>query len=53
MKDFKELQESILADIDDTIEGGDAAVQKALNDEMLSMFNMDKKTKYDNPATAF
>lgn len=48
MKDFKELQESILADIDDAIDNGEAAVQKALNNEMLSMFNMDKKAKYDD-----
>ena len=48
MKDFKELQESILADIDDAIDNGEAAVQRALNDEMLSMFNMDKKAKYDD-----
>lgn len=48
MKDFKELQESILADIDDAIDNGEAAVQKALNDEILSMFNVDKKAKYDD-----
>jgi hypothetical protein len=48
MKDFKELQESILADIDDAIDNGDAAVQRALNNEILSMFNMNKKAEYDD-----
>lgn len=51
MKDFKELQESLLADIDSTIDSGDAVVQKVLNDEILSMFNMDKKAKYDDVIT--
>jgi hypothetical protein len=51
MKDFKELQESLLADIDSTIDSGDAAVQKVLNDEILSMFNIDKKAKYDDVIT--
>ena len=51
MKDFKKLQESILANIDNTIDGGDAAVQKVLNDEILSMFNRDKKAKYNDIIT--
>ena len=53
MKDFKELQESILADIESTIDSGDAAVQKVFNDEILSMFNIDKKSKYDDVISIF
>ena len=48
MKDFKELQESLLADIESTMDSGDTAVQKVLNYEILSMFNIDKKAKYDD-----
>lgn len=48
MKDFKEVYEGILGDMDDTINRGENDIEQMYYNEMLSMFNIDKKAKYDD-----
>ena len=48
MKDFKEIYEGILGDMDDTIARGDKDIEEVYRKEMMSMFNMDKKAIYDD-----
>ena len=48
MKDFKEIYEGILAGMDDTIARGEEDIKAVYYNEMLSMFNIDKKAKYDD-----
>lgn len=48
MKNINDFYESLLADIDDTINNGENDIERVYYDEMLSMFNMDKKAKYDD-----
>jgi hypothetical protein len=48
MKDIKEIYEGILGDIDDTIARGEKDIEEVYYKEILSMFNIDKKTKYDS-----
>jgi hypothetical protein len=48
MKNINDFYESLLADIDDTINNGENDIEQMYYDEMLSMFNMDKKAKYDD-----
>ena len=47
MKNINDFYESLLADIDDTINKGENDIEQMYYNEMLSMFNMDKKDKYD------
>jgi hypothetical protein len=51
MKNINDLYESLLADIDDTIDSGEDDIKEVYYNEMLSMFNMDKKAKYDDVIT--
>ena len=46
MKNINDFYESLLADIDDTINRGENDIEQMYYNEMLSMFNMDKKNKY-------
>ena len=48
MKNFKNICESILDDMDNVIDRGEDDIKKAYYNEMLSMFNIDKKAKYDD-----
>ena len=48
MKDFKEIYEGILGDMDDTIARGEKDIEEVYRKEMMSMFNMDKKAIYDD-----
>ena len=48
MKNINDFYESLLADIDDTINKGENDIEQMYYNEMLSMFNMDKKAKYDD-----
>jgi hypothetical protein len=48
MKDIKEIYEGILGDMDDTIARGEEDIEDFNYKEILSMFNIDKKTKYDD-----
>jgi hypothetical protein len=48
MKGFKEIYEGILADMDDTIARGEEDIKAVYYNEMLSMFNMNKKAEYDD-----
>ena len=45
---MKTLIESILADIDDTINKGENDIEQMYYNEMLSMFNINKKANYDD-----
>ena len=48
MKDFKTIYEGILSDMDDTINKGEKDIEQVYYNEMLSMFNMNKKAEYDD-----
>lgn len=48
MKNINDFYESLLADIDDTIDNGEKDIEQMYYNEMLSMFNMDKKANYDD-----
>lgn len=47
MKNIKEIYEGIL-DMDDTIDRGEKDIEDFYYKEILSMFNIDKKSKYDD-----
>ena len=42
MKNINDFYESLLADIDDTINRGENDIEQVYYNEMLSMFNIDK-----------
>lgn len=48
MKNINDFYEGLLADIDDTINRGENDIEQLYYNEMLSMFNIDKKAKYDD-----
>ena len=48
MKDFKTIYEGILSDMDDTINKGEKDIEQVYYNEMLSMFNINKKAEYDD-----
>lgn len=48
MKNINDFYESLLTDIDDTIDNGDQNLKDFCCKEILSMFNIDKKAKYDD-----
>lgn len=51
MKNINDFYEGLLANIDDTINKGESDIAKFRYNEMLSMFNIDKKAKYDDVIT--
>lgn len=48
MKNFKLLYEGILDNIDNVIDRGEEDIKKVYYNEMLSMFNINKKAEYDD-----
>ena len=46
MKKFNEVYEGILAGMEDTISRGENDIKQVYYNEILSMFNIDKKAKY-------
>lgn len=48
MKNINDFYESLLADIDDTINKGENDIEQMYYNEMLSMFNINKKANYDD-----
>lgn len=53
MKNFNNICESILADIENTLDKGEEDIKKVYYNEMLSMFNIDRKVQYDDVISIF